>query len=60
MAERLMQIGDKVKCNSNRDLNKWALILSSEGYGIAVLGYHDIYEHILTITALPEQEVADE
>ena len=34
-----------------------ALYLSSEGYGVAQLGDHDMYENILTITAIPEQEV---
>ena len=37
-----------------------ALSLSADGYGVAQLGYHDMYENILTITALPEQEVENE
>ena len=55
MAEK-MKIGDKLHCNSYKDLRKWALILSSEGYGIAIFGYHDLHDYILTITALPEEE----
>ena len=52
--DRLLAVGDKIRCHSDRDLKNWALNLSSEGYGIAIFGYHDLYDHILTITALPE------
>lgn len=55
-----LNIGNRIQCKSDRDLKNLALNLSSEGYGIAILGYHDLYEHVLTITALPEQEAADE
>lgn len=48
-----LQEGDKIQCKDARDLRYWALNLSAQGYGVAVIGYHDIYEHILTITALP-------
>lgn len=48
-----LKLGDKIYCKDNRDLRRWALNLSAEGYGVAVLGYHDIYEHILTVTELP-------
>ena len=51
---KLLQIGDKIHCKDSRDLRKWALNLSAEGYGIAIFGYHDIYDHILTVTDLPE------
>ena len=50
-----LNIGDRIKCKSDRDLKNLALNLSSEGYGIAIFGYHDLYEHVLTITALPEE-----
>ena len=56
MDNRILQLGDKIKAKDNRDMRRWALNLSAEGYGIALLGYHDIYENILTITALPEEE----
>ena len=46
--------GDKIRCLSSRDLRQRALNLSSNGYGVAVIGFRDIDEHILTITALPE------
>ena len=49
----VLNLGDKIHCKDNRDLRRWALQLSSEGYGVAILGYHDIYQHILTVTALP-------
>ena len=56
MDNRILHLGDKIQCKDNRDMRRWALNLSAEGYGIALLGYHDIYENILTITALPEEE----
>lgn len=59
MDNRILQLGDKIQCKDNRDMRRWALNLSAEGYGIALLGYHDIYENILTITALPEGDEAD-
>ena len=52
------QIGQKLCFKSHKALMTMALYLSSEGYGVAIIGYHDMYEHILTITALPE-EVGD-
>ena len=51
-----IQEGAKIPCESFRDLRHWALTLSSLGYGIAVIGFHDIYENILTVTAVPEDE----
>ena len=60
MDNRILQLGDKIQCKDNRDMRRWALNLSAEGYGIALLGYHDIYENILTITALPEGEGEEE
>ena len=48
-----LNLGDKIQCKDNRDLRRWALQLSSDGYGVAILGYHDIYQNILTVTALP-------
>ena len=48
--------GDKIQCLSSRDLRLRALTLSSNGYGVALIGFRDIDEHILTITALPEEE----
>ena len=46
--------GDKIKCLSSRDLRLRAFNLSSNGYGVAVIGFRDIDEHILTVTELPE------
>jgi len=56
----LLALGDKIHCKDNRDLRRWALHLSAEGYGVAIIGYHDIYEHILTITALPEEDPGED
>ena len=49
-------IGDKIKFNSHKALLAKALYLSAEGYGIGILGYHDMFEHILTIIAVPGGE----
>ena len=55
-----LNIGDKIHCRSWKDLQNTALQLSSEGYGISVIGFSDMSDDILTITALPEgnREVA--
>lgn len=50
------EVGQRLQFKSHRQLMLVALNLSSEGYGVALFGYHDMYEHILTITALPEEE----
>ena len=49
-----LKVGDKIHLSSPRELRKWALNLSAEGYGVAILGYHDIHDNILTITDLPK------
>lgn len=54
-----MEIGDKIHCHSWRDLKKTALNLSSEGYGVTVIGFSDMSNNILTITALPEKTKED-
>lgn len=52
----LFRRGDKIQCESSKDLKRWALNLSAEGYGIGILGYHDLYDHVLTIMELPPEE----
>lgn len=54
-----MEIGDKIHCHSWRDLKKTALNLSSEGYGVTVIGFSDMSNNILTITALLEKTKED-
>lgn len=49
-----LQIGDKIRCRNWRDLRATALQLSSYGYGVSVIGFEDMSDDILTITALPE------
>ena len=51
-----IMVGDKMQFSSPRELRRWALSLSADGYGVAIIGYHDIHENILTIVALPEGE----
>ena len=48
--------GEKIKFNTHNALMTKALYLSAEGYGVAIIGYHDMFEHILTITDLPEED----
>lgn len=50
-----MNIGYKIRCKSWRELKSIAFKLSSEGYGVAVIGFANINECVLTITALPEK-----
>ena len=50
-----MKIGDKIRCKSWKDLKRMAMYLSAEGYGVAIVGYTDIDELILTISALPKE-----
>ena len=49
-----LQIGDRIHCKNWNDLRVTALKMSAEGYGIAVVGFADMADDILTITALPE------
>jgi len=48
--------GEKIKFSTHQTLMTKALYLSAEGYGVAIIGYHDMFEHILTITDLPEED----
>lgn len=50
-----LQLGDKIHCKNWRDLKRTAFSLSTEGYGVEVIGFSDMSENILTITALPEE-----
>ena len=50
------QVGDKIHLHSHGDLRRSMLVLSSVGYGVAVLGYADMKDHVLTIMALPERK----
>jgi len=49
-----LNIGDRIKCKNWQDLRITALNLSAEGYGVAVIGFADMSDDILTITDLPE------
>lgn len=58
--ERDLRLGDRIKCKNWKDAKRTALQLASEGYGVSVLGFGDMAEDILTITALPEGRKADD
>ena len=51
-----LQIGDRIRCKSWKELKQIAFELSSEGYGVQVIGFSSMSENILTIAALPERE----
>lgn len=55
-----LEIGTRIKCKSWRELKNYALSLSSEGYGVEVIGFADMSDNVLTITALPDKEGKDE
>ena len=57
---RQLNIGDRIHCKNWKELRQVALSLSAEGYGVSVLGFADMSDDILTITALPEREEVNE
>lgn len=48
------ELGDRIFCKNWKDLLATALTLSGEGYGVEVIGFRDMSDNVLTITALPE------
>ena len=55
-SQKQYEVGDKIECNTFQKMKWMAFRLSSKGYGVAVIGLHDIEEHTLTITEVPEGE----
>lgn len=51
-----LQTGDRIHCHSWKDLKNTAFRLSSEGYGVGVIGFSDMSDNILTVTDLPKEE----
>ena len=51
------ELNQKIHFRTWKELKKKAFQLSSLGYGVAVIGFNDMSENILTITALPEEEI---
>lgn len=50
------QVGDRIQCKGWKKLKNKALQFASLGYGVAVLGFSDMADNVLTITALPERK----
>ena len=50
------QVGDRIHFISWKQLLINALFLSSEGYGVSVIGFENMSANCLTITALPERK----
>lgn len=55
-----IHVGKKISCRTWTDLKAKALYLSSIGYGVAVNGFKDMSDNVLTITALPEENDQNE
>lgn len=49
-----LKAGDRIHCRNWKDLQTTALSLSAEGYGVAVIGFQDMSDDVLTITEVPE------
>ena len=57
---RGLRLGSRIKCHNWKDLKNYALALSAEGYGVAVYGFQDMSDNVLTITAEPWEEEDDD
>jgi len=55
-----IHVGKRISCRTWHDLRVKALYLSSIGYGVAVNGFKDMSDNVLTITALPEENMTNE
>ena len=53
------KIGDKLFFNSWKALLDMAFKLSAEGYGVSTIGFDNMSNNMLTITALPEKGDAE-
>ena len=49
------RLGERLSFTTWKKLLTKALALSCDGYGVAVIGFEDMSENVLTITALPER-----
>lgn len=49
-------VGCRIECITAQNLKRTAFKLSSKGYGVAIIGFDDIEYHVLTVTALPEEQ----
>ena len=47
--------GQRIAFRTWKELRSTALSLSSKGYGVAVIGFDDMSDNILTVTALPDK-----
>ena len=54
-SQKQYEVGDKIECATFQKMKWMAFKLSSKGYGVSVIGLADIEDHVLTVTALPEE-----
>ena len=54
-----LSIGSRLESVTFMEMKRKAFQLSSQGYGVSIIGFSDIENHVLTITALPGRS-ADE
>jgi len=50
-----LSIGSRLESVTFTEMKRKAFRLSSQGYGVSIIGLSDIEHHVLTITALPER-----
>ncbi|MBR4490052.1 hypothetical protein IKP13_05390 [bacterium] len=48
-----LKVGDRIHCRSWKDLKSSAFQMSAEGYGVSIIGFGDMSENVLTVTAVP-------
>ena len=51
--KEVFEIGQKIHFRSWKKLKEKAFQLSSEGYGVSVIGFGDMSDNVLTVTAVP-------
>ena len=50
-----LSIGSRLESVTFTEMKRKAFRLNSQGYGVSIIGFSDIEDHVLTITALPER-----
>ena len=56
LREEKLLPGDRLPCNTWTNLKRFAFYLTVEGYEVGVMGFKDMLDNVLTITALRKEE----